>query len=204
MRGLLTAIAVAFWIGCGAPSTTPPGPRESGKLTSIEPADGLLDLDGRPFDLWHGNDESKATVIVFTRSDCPISNRYAPTVQELYDKYQPRGLRFFLIYVDPQEDAELIRKHLKEFGYPCQALRDPAHSLVAVTGATVTPEAVLFNAQHEQVYRGRIDDWYSTFGQSRDEAMTHELADAIEATLANTPVDKPVTQAVGCAIGDLR
>lgn len=125
-------------------------------------------------------------------------------VQELYDKYQPRGLRFFLIYVDPKEDAEHIRQHLKEFGYPCEALRDPAHVLVSATGATVTPEAVVFNAQHEQVYQGRIDDWYATFGQSRDEATTHELADAIEATLANSPVDQRVTKAIGCAIGDLR
>lgn len=204
MRGFLAALAVASWIGCDAPSPTSPGPLKSGTQTSIAPKDGLLDLDGRPFELWQQNDESTATVVVFTRSDCPISNRYAPTVQMLYDKYQPRGLRFLLIYVDPQENAEQIRQHLQEYGYPCPALRDPTHVLVAATGATVTPEAVLFNAHREQVYRGRIDDWYATFGQSRDEATTHELADAIEATLANTPVDQPVTQAVGCAISDLR
>jgi peroxiredoxin len=162
----------------------------------------LVDLDGESLDLW-SEAAGQATVVVFTRTDCPISNRYAPEIRRLYDEFHPRGVEFYLIYVDPREQPEAIRKHLAEYDYPCPGLRDPDHTLVAATGASVTPEAVVFDAKHQIVYRGRISDLYAEFGQSRAEPTTHELADALEATLAGVPVAEPVTKAVGCYIADL-
>jgi hypothetical protein len=198
--GVLLVFSVS---GCDAPSATATRPDGINQLNSGESASTLIGLDGRGFDLWQGDDDAAATVVVFTRSDCPISNRYAPTIKEMYEEYQPRGVRFFLVYVDPKQEPDEIRRHLKEFQYPCPAVRDPTHALVAVTGATVTPEAVVFDAEREITYRGRIDDLYADFGQSRDEATTHELADAIEAVLSGQPVREAVTEAVGCPIGDL-
>jgi hypothetical protein len=163
----------------------------------------LFDEHDRPFELWDEPD-GKATVVVFTRSDCPVSNRYAPEVRRLYEEFQPQGVRFFMVYVDPKETSDTIRKHLKEYEYPCPGLRDPKHRLAQETGATITPEAVVFDARHEISYRGRIDNLYSDFGKARDEATTHELADALTATLAGKPMALPVTEAVGCYIGDLQ
>ena len=77
------------------------------------------------------------------------------------------------------------------------------HTLVKMTGATVTPEAVVFDSRRKIAYRGRIDDLYISFGQARDAATTHELADALEAVLAGKTVAEPATKAVGCYIGDL-
>jgi hypothetical protein len=192
------ALVVLMIAGCGEPAAAP---LESGLPPRA--STNLLDIEDRPFDLWQG-EAPAASVILFTRTDCPISNRYAPTVKQLCAKYEPQGVRFYLAYVDPAEEPADIRQHIKEFGYPCPALRDPDHALVAATGVTVTPEAVVFNADREIVYRGRIDNLYADFGQSRDEATTHELADALEATLAGRAVSETVTKAVGCPIGDLR
>lgn len=163
----------------------------------------LLDLDGRPFDLLK-SDGKRVRVVVFTRSDCPVSNRYAPDVRQLYETFHPRGVDFYLIYVDPKEQPDSIRTHLKEFDYPCPALRDPDHTLVAFTQATVTPEAVVFDNDGRITYRGRIDDLYVEFGNARAEATKNDLHDAIEATLAAQPIGEPVTKAVGCYIGDLK
>ena len=44
----------------------------------------VLDLEGRRFDPLEAT-QSKATVYLFTRSDCPISNRYAPEIHRLYE-----------------------------------------------------------------------------------------------------------------------
>jgi protein-disulfide isomerase len=164
----------------------------------------LIDLEGREFDLWKNGGDSPATVVVFSRTDCPISNRYAPTVKKLYEAFKPRGVRFHLVYVDPKESADEIRRHLAEYDYPCPGLRDPNHTLVEATGVTVTPEAVVYNAKHDIVYRGRIDNLYAAYGQSRDVATTHELADAIDAVLAGQPVAERKTTAVGCPIADLQ
>jgi Redoxin len=200
---MFRAIVLAAMLGCDRPSATPQK-SEGGGIAAVS-STALLAIDGRPFDLWQneGNDAA-STVVVFTRTDCPISNRYAPTVKKLHEAFQPRGVRFYLVYVDPKEGPDEIRRHLKEFDYPCPGLRDPSHSFIASTGATVTPEAVVFDAAREVVYRGRIDDLYAGYGEARDEATTHELADAIAATLAGQPVAQSVTEAVGCPISDLQ
>jgi hypothetical protein len=198
--GLTAAAAVA---GCGKVAT----PTKNSDVHEMKPLAAqidVIDLDGHSFDLRQGGDGERATVIVFTRTDCPISNRYAPTVKTLCDVFQPQGVRFFLVYVDPEEGPGEIRRHLAEFDYPCPALRDPEHSLVAATQATVTPEAIVFDKAHDIVYRGRIDDLYASYAQARDAATTRELSDAIEATLAGQPVTQPVTKAVGCPIADLK
>jgi len=201
-----SAIAAAVWfcvVGCGQQQNQ--SPKISVTPTSTASGDktvGLVDLDGQPFDLWQAG-ENKVTVVVFTRSDCPISNRAAPDIRQLYGSFHPRGVEFYLIYVDPKEEPEAIRAHLKEYEYPCPGLRDPGHQLVAETGATVTPEAVVFDANHKVAYRGRIDDRNADFGKAGSVAIKRDLADAIEATLAGKPVAEPVTKAVGCYIGDL-
>ena len=42
----------------------------------------VVDLDGRPADPFRLAG-SKIVVLLFVRTDCPISNRYAPTIQDL-------------------------------------------------------------------------------------------------------------------------
>jgi AhpC/TSA family len=199
---VLELIVIATITGCGTAFSTPDGAERHTTGTAVSGA--LLDLNGQEFDLWQNDGDSAATVLLFARTDCPISNRYAPTVKTLYEMYQPRRLRIYLVYVDPDESPDEIRRHLNEYKYPCTGLRDPTHALVKATGVTVTPEAVLYDAKHEIVYRGRINDLYAAYGQSRDTATTHDLADAIESTLAGKPVAEPTTEAVGCPIADLR
>jgi hypothetical protein len=194
--GIATLItALATLIGCADGQPRPAAVIPGGII--------LLDLDGRPHGLLLG-DRRPITVVVFTRTDCPISNRAAPEIRQLYENYHPRGVEFYLIYVDPRERPDTIRTHLKEYEYPSPALRDPEHALVAATGATVTPEAVVFDVNHRIAYRGRIDDRNAEIGQSRSVATKHDLAEAIEATLAGQPVAEPVTKAVGCPIADLK
>ena len=163
----------------------------------------LLDLDDKPFNLRQSS-QGRVHVVVFVRTDCPVSNRMAPEVRELCAAFQPQGVDFFLVYVDGREKPEAIRAHLREYDYPCPALRDPEHTLVAETEATVTPEAVVFGGDWSIMYRGRINNQFEDFGKSREVATEHDLRDAIAATLAGQPVAKSVTTAIGCYIDDLK
>lgn len=199
--GFLAVVAVGT-VGCARQN---PADSSAAPAATILPGlneSQLLDLNDRSFELWDKSD-AHATVVIFTRTDCPVSNRYAPEIGRLYREFQPQGVRFFLVYVVPKETAESVRTHLEEYEYPCPGLRDPGHRLVRETGATVTPEAVVFDASQKITYRGRIDNLYTDFGKSRDEATTHDLADALTATLAGETVAEPETQAVGCYISDL-
>ncbi len=161
----------------------------------------LTSLSGERVDPFAAVDP--AGVFLFLRSDCPISNRYAPELGRLHDAFSPLGVRFWLVYVDPQEEAESIRRHAGEYRIPGEILRDSGHDLVRLTGVRVTPEAAVFDAAGRLVYRGRIDDRYTDFGKARAKPNRRDLKLALEAVLNGEQVAEPETQAVGCFIADL-
>lgn len=145
----------------------------------------------------------KVLVFVFVRTDCPISNRYAPLIQQLSAKYAGNAT-FSLVFPDRAEGPQAIRAYLRYFGYTLPALRDVDHALVKRAGAQVTPEAAVFNAKRELVYHGRIDNLYPGLGKSRNAASTHDLADAIAAAIRGVAPTKASAVAVGCFIADLQ
>jgi thiol-disulfide isomerase/thioredoxin len=159
------------------------------------------DLEGKPFDPFR-EAQGRVVVMIFVRTDCPISNRYAPAIQQLSARNGGKAV-FFLVYPSKKETADSIRKHDREFGYTLAALRDPRHLLVKQSQAQITPEAAVFDANRRLAYHGRIDNLYEDFGHARKSATTHELADAIEAAIAGKTLDSDATPAVGCYISDL-
>jgi hypothetical protein len=161
-------------------------------------------LAGTAVDALRAPAGATAIVYIFTSTDCPISNRYAPEVQSLVRTFAPRGVVFRLIYPSRSESDAAIRAHQRAFAYEglTEALRDPALALVKFSGATITPEAAVV-VDGKVVYRGRIDDRYVELGVERPAPTTHDLAAALTATLAGTPIAHPITQAVGCFIADL-
>lgn len=165
-------------------------------------ASAQTDLAGKPAQIF-GTGDSKPRVLIFIRSDCPISNRYAPELERMYKEYSPRAA-FYLVYADPAETADSIRKHMAEYGYALSALRDPRHVLVAEAKARVTPEAALFSAAGQLLYHGRIDDRYVDFGKARAQPTRHDLEDALRATLAGQPVQESSTRAIGCFLADVQ
>lgn len=143
------------------------------------------------------------SVFLFTRADCPISNRYAPEMRRIHALFAKRGVAFWLIYVDPAESVAAIRAHRAEYGYPFAALLDPRRELVRLTGARSTPEVAVFTGGR-LAYRGRIDDRYLDVGKARSAATTHDLEQVLEAIAAGAPVRFRQTQAIGCFIEDLK
>ena len=174
--------------------------------TDAGPADlGLLDPDGRPVSALPTAGDA-TTVFVFARTDCPITNRYAPELRRLHDRFAPQGVRFWLVYPDPGETSEAVRRHAQEFGYAIAPLRDPKHSLVRLAGATVTPEAAVFVGDASGprlVYRGRIDDRNVAFGKARPAPSTRDLDDVLTALAQKRSVPARTTTAIGCAIAPL-
>jgi hypothetical protein len=195
---LIGALVAAMLVTCSA-AARPAHDHQSVTVT---------DLDGRavrPFA--SGPDEARAIVLVFTRSDCPISNRYAPELERLQQQAAAAAIEFWLVFVDPAESAQDIREHLKRFAYRGRALRDPRHDLAGAAGATIAPEAVVFIRESgvpRLVYRGRIDDRYQAPGRMRPAATTRDLEGVIHQVRDGRALVLRETQAVGCIIADLR
>src|SRR5476649_2239686 len=53
----------------------------------------------------------KVIVFLFTSTECPISNRYAPEVRRLAAAFATQGVVFRLIYPDPAEKDAAVRDH---------------------------------------------------------------------------------------------
>ena len=159
------------------------------------------DLTGRPTDPLKDS-SGKPVVLIFVRTDCPISNRYAPTIKTLSQRYAGK-VQFYLVYPDKSETAANIKKHEQEYGLQMAALRDPQHGLVQMSQVEITPEIAVFDGKGELIYHGRIDNWYEDFGRARPAPTTHEMNDAILAVLEGSPAPVPVG-GVGCYISDLK
>ena len=158
----------------------------------------LLFLLATPTDLLSPHGE-KAVVLLFVRSDCPVSNRYAPELERLYEKYSSQGVDFHLIYPEAGLTAGAMEKHRKEYGYTIPAVLDARHEYVARAEIRVTPEAAVF-VSGQLIYTGRIDDWYADIGQPKRKAARHDLDEVLAAVVAGKTVALRRTKAIGCAI----
>jgi len=176
---ILAAAAVFLFYGFGAGPT-------------------VRDLDGREV----RPVGSGVTVLLFTRTDCPISNRYAPEMRRIHEAFAAKGVAFHAVYVDRRQPVEEVRRHVREYGYPFGAIIDVRHELVKIAGATMTPEAAVF-MNGKLIYRGRIDDRYVTFGTARQRASRHDLEEVLSAAAAGKPLPFRTAKAVGCFIEDL-
>jgi hypothetical protein len=159
-----------------------------------------LDLAGNARDPFAA--PARARVFLFVRTDCPISNRYAPEFRRIAAEFE--GVEFWLVYPDRTDSIANIQRHLVDYGFPGQVVRDPGHDLVKRSHATTAPEAAVFDSNNKLVYHGRIDDLYVDPGRTRPQARTHDLEDAISAVLEGRPLRQPETRAIGCSIEDVK
>jgi len=193
-------VVLAFLMGLTG-CTTPESQRRAGKTPGVVKATGVVNLQGEFVDPFRVSNE-KAIVFFFVRTDCPVSNRYAPEIQRLFARYSPRGVTFWLVYPDADTTPEEISTHSREYRLSLNALRDPHHLLVARSGAKVTPESAVFLANGKRIYHGRIDNRYVDFGKERPNATEHDLDEVLNAVVTGKPILTKSAPAVGCFIAE--
>jgi hypothetical protein len=164
------------------------------------PQNGRVSGD-RERDPWKSSG-GKVVVLIFVRTDCPVSNRYAPEIQRISAEHASDAV-FWLVYPGKGESSGEIQKHDREYHYALPVLRDPQRELIKRSEVTVTPEAAVYDSKGRLVYHGRIDNWFEDFGRARPAPTTHELEAAIAAAVSGRPPTMPSVSAVGCYLSDL-
>ena len=154
----------------------------------------LLLLIQVPAEWQHRN----AVVLLFISADCPVSNRYAPTINELVKQYGPRNTGFYAVQSDPDVTQTQAQQYAHDYSFQFPFLLDPDQRLAARYGVMVTPTAVVVSPTGGLLYRGRIDDRAVDFGKWRDVPRKQDLRDAIVSVLDGKPVTRPFPDAVGC------
>ena len=146
----------------------------------------------------------KTAVVFFLSAECPISNRYAPELRRLHDRFRGPSVVFYAVYPNAGESETSVRSHVQEFQIPGKWLRDPDHAIVRKTGVRVTPEVAVLSPGGRVVYRGRIDDRYAELGKMRPAPTHRDLEDALEAVTSGRAVPSSSVPAVGCSIQSSR
>ena len=149
---------------------------------------------------WSELSGSKATVVAFLGTQCPLAKQYTPRLVELNKKYADQGVVFLAVDPNVQDSLQEMAAHAKRFQLEMPFLKDPDQSLADLLGITRTPEVCLIDAQNVIRYRGRIDDQYG-IGFAREKPTQRELVQAIDALLADQEIPTLQTQAAGCLIG---
>ena len=163
----------------------------------------LADSTGQPHSAQEWQNQN-AAVLLFISADCPISNRYAPTISQLSSEYGVKNTAFYGVQSDPDITAAEARKHAEDYGFHFPILLDPAQLLASRYGVSVTPTAVVVSPSGEMLYRGRIDDRSVDLGKWRDVPGKQDLRDAISAVLAGRKVNAPFHEAIGCFLPSKR
>ncbi len=143
---------------------------------------------------------NKAAVFVFLATDCPLSQSYTLTLNELSNEFEGSGVRFVGVFSGPEPQKGAVKDFVKTYNLQFQTATDPDFKLADFLHASKTPEAFLLNSWGQTVYKGAIDDWAPELGVHRTVVTKHYLKDALESVLANKPAEIKETQAVGCFI----
>ncbi|AGA27978.1 redoxin domain-containing protein [Singulisphaera acidiphila] len=155
---------------------------------------------------WHASDEvrdRKLIVLAFLGVDCPVANRYAPTLAELAGEFGPQGVAFFAVDANRQDGLTAMGRFadVNKLSFPF--LKDAGNVLADRLGVERTPEVVVLDEARKVRYRGRVDDQF-TQAAHRPSPTRRDLAVALGELLAGREVSTPTTAAVGCRIGRAR
>lgn len=138
---------------------------------------------------------SKAIVLIFVSTQCPVSNAYNERMARLYSQFKDKNVKIIGINSNKAETAEEIKKHAVEKNLQFAILKDENNIVADKFEASSTPEAYVLNNDLEVVYHGRIDD-----NRKAEDVHSSDLSVAINEVLANKAVSNPKTKAFGCSI----
>ena len=157
----------------------------------------LKDLAGKEWSL--EETKSKALVVAFIGTQCPVNNLYMPRLVELEKEYRDKGVAFVAINSNEHDTLAAMTEHAKKFGLTFPVLRDEKQLIANRFGADRHPVVYLLDDKHAIRYQGRIDDQYG-IGYDRSKPTRRDLAVAIDELLAGKQVSTAITKVEGCFI----
>ncbi|MDF9746616.1 thioredoxin family protein [Natrinema salsiterrestre] len=168
----------------------------------VAPAFELEGVDGETYTLESFADD-EALLVVFTCNHCPYAQAKFELLNELADEYDDVsvvGINPNDAEAYPDDSFERMREFVDAGKIAYDAyLRDESQEVAREYGAVCTPDPFLFendNGEFRLAYHGRLDD----APNPDDEPSRFESREAIEAVLADEPVDLEWRPSRGCSI----
>ena len=139
---------------------------------------------------------ARLTVLVFFAGDCPCQAAHDARLRDLYALYHPRGVDFFAVDSETGATAARDAAEATRRGYLFPILLDPGGALAHGAGAEYATETLVIDRTGAVRYHGGID---SDKHALHDDA-TPFLRDALDDLLAERPLRRAESKALGCAL----
>jgi len=156
-----------------------------------------VDLEGKVHQIGY-EEGAQPAALVFLGTECPISRRFAPRLNELAKEAATRGIGFFGVISDAAVAPAAARTFQSELELAFPVLYDAAGALAERLAPERVPEAFVLDAAGRLVYRGRIDDRFAEPGKLRPRIDAHDLLAALEAVAKGEAPANACTPTVGC------
>ncbi len=162
----------------------------------------LLDHQGHFHQLYYyaKDPETRAIVIFVQGNGCPLVRKRVPELKRLRDAYASKGVVFWMINANSQDERADVVEEATEFGIDMPILLDETQLAARALGITRTGEAIVIEPNSWRVrYRGAIDDRLS-YETQKSETEHEYLKEALDSLLAGEPIKTEVTESPGCAV----
>jgi peroxiredoxin len=140
-------------------------------------------------------------VVMFICNHCPYVQAVEDRIVALRREYEPRGVQLVGIcsndptdYPDDRPEKLLERWRRMSYGFPY--LIDETQDVARRFAAVCTPDIYVFDRERKLAYHGRIDDNW----QHPSQVKRRELAEALDALLADRPAPREQVHSIGCSI----
>lgn len=172
-------------------------PRE--RLLGRKVADFVLSdaLTGKPWRL--SAQGARAIVLYFNSTECPVTNRYIPSLNKLHQELVNEKVIVVAINSNQHDTVEEIREHAGEYELEIPALRDASGQVARDLAVTRTAEAFVLDQHLKVRYRGVIDDRFER-GITRPKSTKAFLSDAVQAVLKGRQVKTSMTDVEACPL----
>lgn len=125
----------------------------------------LLDLNGKTHAL-DRMDTKRVRAFVFVSTECPISNGYIQTLNDLHSRHKDK-LDFYGVVAEPTVTRTQAARHFAEYKANFPTLFDASGLLASVLRPTHVPQAFLLDPDGKIVYSGAIDNAWLAIGRRR-------------------------------------
>ena len=195
-----TTLAIAFVLLAHAASADEGRPLALGGAAPMATAKLRNPADGKTLTIADAKGP-KGTLVVFTANNCPFARAWEQRIVALANTYSKKGIGVVLVNAnDPGiakgDTPELVKARHQERGMQVPYVVDENQVVARAFGASVTPEAYLFDKAGKLAYHGTIDDNH----KEPDKVTKRYLEDALEAVSSGKAPAVTETKSMGCGI----
>lgn len=146
--------------------------------------------------------DKKALLVMFICRHCPFVKHVQSQLALIGKDYFESDLGIVAISANdvenyPDDAPDLLKTMATELGFKFPLCYDKTQQTAKAYTAACTPDFFVFDSNRQLVYRGQLDDSRPSNGKPVTGA---DLRAAIEAVLADKPIDDEQKPSIGCNI----